>query len=152
MSLYVTHSQTETEQLGYRLMAYLSYGRYPVILLDGELAAGKTTFTKGIAKQLGISKVLNSPTYTILKTYVSDDSMKHLHHMDLYRLHTLGQDVDLEDYMYGKQVTVIEWPFQVNEILPNDYILVSFKTVDLNIRHIEITCHGRFCESKDVNL
>ena len=96
--------------------------------------------------------MLNSPTYTILKTYVSDDSMKHLYHMDLYRLNTIGTDIDLEDYVYGNQVTVIEWPFKIREILPKDYILVSFKTVDNNIRQIEITCHGSFCVSKDVSL
>lgn len=152
MSLYLTHSESETEQLGYRLMAYLSYETYPVILLDGDLASGKTTFTKGIAKQLGISKVLNSPTYTILKTYISDDSKKNLHHLDLYRLHTLGHDVDLEDYIFGNQVTVIEWPFQLNDILPTDYILVSFKTVESESREINISCHGTSCESKDVIL
>ena len=152
MSLYRTHSEFETEQLGYRLMAYLSYESYPVILLDGDLASGKTTFTKGIAKQLGISKVLNSPTYTILKTYVSEDSKQHLHHLDLYRLETLGHDVDLEDYIFGNQVTVIEWPFQLHDILPTDYILVSFKTIESDLREIDMTCHGKSCESKDVTL
>ena len=152
MSTYVSTSDTFTQQLGYRLMEFLSYESYPVILLDGTLASGKTTFTKGIAKQLGITNILNSPTYTILKSYQSTDGLKLLNHLDVYRLSQLGLDFDLEEHIYGGHVTVIEWPFQVREILPTQYILVSFKHIDTNVRHIDITCHGPLCKTKEVSL
>lgn len=152
MSTYVSTSDTFTQQLGYRLMESLSYESYPVILLDGTLASGKTTFTKGIAKQLGITTILNSPTYTILKSYTSTDGLKRLNHLDVYRLSQLGLDFDLEEHMYGDHVTVIEWPLKVREILPTQYILVSFKHIDTDERHIDITCHGPLCKTKEVFL
>lgn len=99
MTTHMTENAKETEMLGFQLASLLRYDTHPIILLDGTLAAGKTTFTKGIARALSITKSVNSPTYTIMKIYQSDDRLKILHHLDLYRLDTLGNDFDLEEYI-----------------------------------------------------
>lgn len=95
-----------------------------VVLLEGDLASGKTTFTKGIAKGLGINAIIKSPTFNILKIY--EENGYKLNHLDLYRLESIGLDFDLEEYIDSKDsTTVIEWPNQVKELIPNDYIYIN---------------------------
>lgn len=118
-----TNNELETIKLGEKL-GKLIKGKHVVILLDGDLAAGKTTFTKGIAKGLGINKIIKSPTFTIMKKYEENDQL--LYHLDLYRLSEVGLDFDLEEYVDDENgVVVIEWPFQVIDILPSEYIKIS---------------------------
>jgi tRNA threonylcarbamoyladenosine biosynthesis protein TsaE len=142
---YRSHSAFDTEQLGFQLASLLPYDAYPTILLEGDLAAGKTTFTKGIARALDIERAINSPTYTILKTYYSQDRRHVLYHLDLYRLHGVGLDYDLEEYMHAEGFKVIEWPMHLKEILPKDVVVVTFDYVDDTTRDITITCHGLYC-------
>lgn len=118
-----TNNELETIKLGEKL-GKLIKGKHVVILLDGDLAAGKTTFTKGIAKGLGINQIIKSPTFTIMKKYEENDQL--LYHLDLYRLSEVGLDFDLEEYVDDENgVVVIEWPFQVIDILPSEYIKIS---------------------------
>lgn len=104
----VTHTAEETEALGIRLAKRLKGGEK--IILDGDLGAGKTTFTKGLAKGLGITDTVLSPTFVISKSYGGDNLT--LNHLDMYRLEnegeteTLGIDDMLSD---NKAVTVVEW-------------------------------------------
>ena len=111
-----------------------------VILLVGDLSGGKTTLTKGIGKALGVTRIINSPTFTIVKTYKGTKS--DLYHLDLYRLDGLNNDFDLEEYIETDAVCVIEWPHQVDELLPSEYINVSIKILDLNKREISIDAKG----------
>ncbi len=106
-----------------------------VILLVGDLSAGKTTFTKGIGQALGIKKIINSPTFTIVKTY---QGKYKLNHLDLYRLNGVNEDFDLEEYFNETDITVVEWPFQVKDILPSDYISINLEIIDENKRLITI--------------
>lgn len=145
MSIHVTSNQQETELLGYQLASLLNYHEYPIVILDGPLAAGKTTFTKGIAKALGIKKIINSPSYTIMKTYQSEDKKKQLYHLDLYRMNKNNQDYDLEEYINAESFTVIEWPFQVPHLLPDRFVKVTIKVSSELVREIEITCHAPYC-------
>lgn len=120
-----TYSDFETIELGEKL-GKLVKGMHVVFLLDGDLAAGKTTLTKGIAKGLGISEVIKSPTFTIMRTYETEDAK--LYHLDLYRLSEVGGDFDLEEYVFDEDsVVVIEWPYQVIELLPNNYIKIDIE-------------------------
>src|SRR3989339_2213846 len=129
MKIKNTYSAEETELLGYELGLLLKDERKVVILLDGELGAGKTTFTKGIAKGIGITQIVNSPTFTIMKKYLSADRMKTMYHLDLYRLDHVGNDFDLEEYIDGMGIIVVEWPFRVEEFLPTDYLLVKIEKI-----------------------
>jgi tRNA threonylcarbamoyladenosine biosynthesis protein TsaE len=138
MKKFITNSNEETIKLGERLGALLNKG--DVILLVGDLSGGKTTLTKGIGKALGVSRIINSPTFTIVKTYKGTKS--DLYHLDLYRLDGLNNDFDLEEYIETDAVCVIEWPHQVDELLPSEYINVSIKILDLNKREITIDAKG----------
>lgn len=122
----ISKNFNETIELGEKLGHLLKAN--DVILLAGDLGAGKTTFTKGIGKALGVTRVINSPTFTIVKEYHGNLD---LYHLDLYRLDGLGLDFDLEEYFSNDGVCVVEWPNNVSEILPNEYLLIElFRTID----------------------
>lgn len=95
-----------------------------VILLEGDLGAGKTTFTKGLATGIGIKQVVKSPTYTIIREYTK--GRLPLYHMDVYRLEEAGSDgMGLEEYFYGDGVSVVEWSKYIADELPKNYLLVQ---------------------------
>ncbi len=136
MKSFVTNNYEETISLGERLIFALPPSLH-VILLEGDLSAGKTTFTKGIGKALHVKSMINSPTFTILKVHHGD---KTLYHLDLYRLHEVGNDFDLEEYIEDQEaVTVIEWPHQVEALLPKNYVLVKLTWLSENARKIDIS-------------
>lgn len=142
----ITHSAKETEQLGYELGLLLKYEPKIVILLDGDLGSGKTTFTKGLALGLGIESIVNSPTYTIMKKYQSRDRLRTLYHLDLYRLDGEGNDFDLEEYIDGVGMIVVEWPYRVESLLPKDHLLVKINKTGDDSREIIISCVGYPCK------
>lgn len=148
----MTENAKETEMLGFQLASLLRYEEHPIVLLNGPLAAGKTTFAKGIARALGITKNVNSPTYNIMKIYQSEDLLKTMHHLDLYRLDHIGNDFDLEEYIHNDGFSVIEWPFQIQELIPQTYVLVSFERLSEENRKITITCHGHDCSYLEKKL
>lgn len=122
MKVKHTKNGDETIYLGHQVGLLLKPGM--VLLLDGDLAAGKTTFTKGIGLALDLKRTINSPTFTILKRYIQDETK--LYHIDLYRLTEEAEDFDLEDYITSDGITVIEWPFNVPSLLPKEHLLVTF--------------------------
>ncbi len=128
----------ETIMLGEKLGNVLENG--DVVLLLGDLSAGKTTFTKGIGKALGVTRIINSPTFTIVKSYKGTKAT--LYHLDLYRLDGLNNDFDLYEYIETDGVCVIEWPYQVEELLPKEYILVNIIRTYSEKRTIEIKAIG----------
>ena len=134
-----TNNALETTYLGHQVGLLLNKGM--VILLDGDLSAGKTTFTKGIGQALGIKRTINSPTFVILKRYMEDESK--LYHIDLYRMDGEGSDFDMEDYIYSDGISVIEWPFNVESLLPKEYLLVKFEIVSEEERKITFIAKGR---------
>jgi tRNA threonylcarbamoyladenosine biosynthesis protein TsaE len=141
-----THSPQETEQLAFELGLLLKDEERVLILLDGELGAGKTTFAKGLARALEIEEIVNSPTFTIMKKYDTPDYRRTLYHLDLYRLNEVGDDFDLEEYIDGDGMIVIEWPHRVDALLPDDYLLVEFDKIAENIREVRMTCVGYPCK------
>lgn len=138
MKKFITNNALETINLGNKIGNLLNPG--DVILLTGDLSAGKTTITKGIGEALGVKRVINSPTFTIVKVYKGEKCP--LYHLDLYRLDGLNNDFDLEEYIESDGVCVIEWPYQVSEILPNEYITICLKRIDEFKREIEISAVG----------
>ncbi|MFC6278347.1 tRNA (adenosine(37)-N6)-threonylcarbamoyltransferase complex ATPase subunit type 1 TsaE [Streptococcus moroccensis] len=90
-----------------------------VILLTGNLGAGKTTLTKGIAQGLGIIQMIKSPTYTIVRQY---EGRLPLYHLDVYRIGDDPDSIDLDEFLFGDGVTVIEWGELLGESLPDEYL------------------------------
>ena len=140
MKSFFTTNSEETILLGKRIGELLNKG--DVVLLSGDLSAGKTTITKGIVLALGVNRVINSPTFTIVKEYAGTKCP--LFHLDLYRLDGVNEDFDLEEYMDRDGVCVIEWPYQVKEILPSEYLLIELNRTGDNDRQINITGIGRY--------
>ena len=114
-----------------------------VLVLDGDLGAGKTTFTKGLAAGLEIPDIIKSPTFTIIHEY--QDGRLPLYHMDAYRLENGGaEDLGLEEYVDGDGVSVVEWAEFVEDELPADFLAIHFKrTDDDNTRVLEFEPHGQ---------
>ncbi len=123
---FVTHSAEETIQLGKKIGSMLQPGA--IIAMEGNLAVGKTTITKGIAESLGIEEAITSPTFTLISEY---EGKMPLYHMDVYRLDSCEDFINLgvEDLMYGDGVSIIEWSERVREELPKSTI-----TLHLEIR------------------
>ncbi len=131
--IFNVENSEQTIKVGYALGSLLNAS--DVVLLEGDLSAGKTTFTKGIGQALGVTRVINSPTFTIVKTY---SGRVNLYHMDLYRLDGLGNDLDLYEYFEGDGVCVVEWPHQVDDLLPDEYVSVNITRTGPNTREIKI--------------
>jgi len=134
---YLTHAPEETEKLGERLAAFLRPG--DVIAYCGDVGAGKTAFTRGLARGLGIKEPVTSPTYTIVNEYL--DGHMPLFHFDMYRLETADDlfDIGWEDYLERGGVCAVEWSENVEEAL-NGAIRVSIRRIDDMCR--EITVEG----------
>lgn len=141
MKVINTKNDIETINLGEKL-GKLIFNEKTIILLEGNLASGKTTFTKGIAKGLGINEIVKSPTFTIMKEYQINND-KTLYHLDLYRLTEMGLDFDLEEYIYNENsIVVIEWPNQVKELLPEEFISIKINGIN-NEREFLIKGFGK---------
>lgn len=127
----ITKSREETIKFAEEYGKTLRGG--DVLLLDGEMGAGKTVFTKGIALALGINAEITSPTYAYLNDYDGK-----LYHYDCYRLSS-GEDAEalgLTEYFYGNGVCVVEWSENIADVLPDNCKRVQIEKIDLNTRKI----------------
>lgn len=137
-----TFSYQQTVEMGKRLGSILKEG--DVVCLSGDLGAGKTAFTSGIAKALGITGYITSPTFTLINEYVGTLPM---YHFDVYRLSDPEEvyEIGFEEYIYGDGVVVIEWANLIVDILPPEYIWVDIrKDIDsgMNDRVIKVEFYG----------
>ncbi|MBU9723680.1 MULTISPECIES: tRNA (adenosine(37)-N6)-threonylcarbamoyltransferase complex ATPase subunit type 1 TsaE [Bacillaceae] len=119
---FISHALEETQGLAEQLAERLQPG--DVITLEGDLGAGKTSFTKGLAKGLGITRNVNSPTFTIIKEY---KGRLPLYHMDAYRIEDEYEDFGLEEYFEGEGITVVEWPSMISEQLPSEKLAITIE-------------------------
>lgn len=124
----IVHSLNETNELGNRLGKLLD--NHTLITLEGDLGAGKTTFTKALAKALGITKTISSPTFTILKSY---EGKYRLHHIDAYRLEGTNQDLGFEE-LFDDDICVIEWAKFIEDFLPEERLEITIKRLDEDSR------------------
>lgn len=132
---FITNSPVETEKVGQRLGAVLQPGS--VIAYTGDLGAGKTAFTRGLARGLGCSEIVTSPTYTIVNEYLS--GRMPLFHFDMYRLASSDDlwDIGWEDYLERGGVCAVEWSENVDDALEGA-ILVSIEKIGEESRRITI--------------
>ncbi|MBH9990502.1 tRNA (adenosine(37)-N6)-threonylcarbamoyltransferase complex ATPase subunit type 1 TsaE [Bombilactobacillus mellifer] len=119
---------------------------YDVILLNGDLGAGKTTFTQGLARGLAIKRPIKSPTFTLIREYQT--GRLPLYHMDMYRLeNAAANDLDLSDYFAQPAVIVIEWSQFISEQLPTQYLQIELQYLGLTQRQLVAQAVGaRFQE------
>lgn len=117
-----TSSPEQTKLLGEKLAALLRAG--DLICLNGDLGAGKTAFSQGVAKGLGIGSTVTSPTFTLINEY---EGRLPLYHFDVYRLSGPEdmEDLGYEDYFYGQGVCLVEWADKVKEVLPRERLNIN---------------------------
>lgn len=125
---WVVISEEQLQRHAALLAPYLNSGM--VLLLQGTLGAGKTSFTKGLAKGLQIEQMVKSPTYTLVREYTK--GRLPLYHMDLYRLEDSGGggDFGLDDYLNGTGICVIEWPQFGGADIPDTCLRITLSLVD----------------------
>jgi len=112
-----------------------------VICLIGELGCGKTVFTKGFANALGIEETITSPTFTIIKEYLSGELP--LYHMDVYRIEETDESIGYKDYFKKGGVTIIEWADIIKSDLPKERLEIRFKIIDEDTRVLIFTPYGQ---------
>ena len=111
-----------------------------LILLEGNLGAGKTTLSQFIGKHLGVKRTINSPTFNIIKSY-KGTNMK-FHHMDCYRLEESDEDLGFDEYFEDNAVVIIEWSQFIAEFLPSEFLTINIHTISEHERAIMIEGHG----------
>lgn len=126
----------ETNQLAEKIAAKLTLPA--LITLSGDLGAGKTTFTKGLAKALGIQATITSPTFTILKSYEEKIT---LHHIDAYRLEGITQDLGFEEIFDEDALCVVEWYDFIEYALPKERLNIAI-TLDNDRRIFKLSAVG----------
>lgn len=132
----ISTSRAQTIDLANTLAGHLFNGC--VITLSGDLGAGKTTFTQGLGRGLGITKLISSPTFTIMKQY---HGSLDLIHIDAYRLEGLHQDLGLDELIGLEGITVIEWPAQIPDLIPTEHLAIAIKRLSEDKRELTFeTC------------
>jgi tRNA threonylcarbamoyladenosine biosynthesis protein TsaE len=132
-----TNNPEQTLQFAEKLARNLMPGT--VIALEGDLGAGKTTFTKGLARGLEIKRTVNSPTFTIIKEY---SGRLPLYHMDVYRVKDAFEDLGFDEYFEGEGVTVVEWAHLINEQLPAERLTIYLYHENQDERKIVLVPNG----------
>jgi len=135
--IIIVDNETASFALAEKLAVLLQPG--DVIALEGDLGAGKTTFTKGVATALGITRTVNSPTFTIMKQY---QGRVPLYHFDVYRLEFEDEDFGFDEYFYGDGVTIVEWAKLIASQLPSELLTIRIEYVDENRRSFSFMPKG----------
>ena len=135
MAEYISNNEAETEALGARLAAGLPGGS--VVAMYGDLGAGKTAFVRGMARGMGLSCRVSSPTFTIVNEYLGD---RELIHFDMYRLSGADElfDIGWEDYLARGAVCAVEWSENVEDAFFGDEIRVTIEKLSDTERKITI--------------
>ena len=137
-----TRSAEETYNLGVEIGKKATKGQ--VYTMVGDLGVGKTVFTQGIAKGLGIEEAISSPTFTIVQVY--DEGRLPFYHFDVYRIGDVSEmgEIGYEDYVYGEGVTLIEWANLIEDILPDNRICITIeKDLEQGFEYRKITIEER---------
>jgi tRNA threonylcarbamoyladenosine biosynthesis protein TsaE len=142
----ISHSPDQTRAIGALLGKVVPRGS--LLLLSGDIGAGKTTFVQGLARPLQTGDQIQSPTFTIVSEHAgtsADGQPLRLYHIDLYRLEGVGDldSVGLDEYLSDPDgITVIEWPERGRDWLPKEYLLIDLQPVSDSKRNLRMTPHG----------
>ena len=141
MQSLICKNENETREFAKNLASILKKG--DVIVLSGELGAGKTKFVEGILEHFNLQEEISSPTFTIVNEYKNDDIS--IYHFDLYRLSDIYEfeNIGGEEY-FNKGICIFEWGELIEDILPNDYIKIKFERIgnEDNYRKLNIETFG----------
>ena len=138
MERFETFSEEETFALGEKIGKEAKAGQ--VYTLLGDLGVGKTVFTQGVAKGLGITEAICSPTFTIVQVY--EEGRMPFYHFDVYRIGELEEmeEIGYEDYFYGEGISFVEWANLIEELIPDDRIQITIsKNLEKGFSYREIT-------------
>ena len=140
--VYTTTSEAGTEALGERFAAGIPDGS--VVAFFGELGSGKTAFVRGMARGMGITALVNSPTFTIVNEY---EGKRSLFHFDMYRLGSADElfDIGWEDYLARNGVCAVEWSENVAGAFEGDEYVVTFRKLSDTEREISIEGGPSLC-------
>ena len=139
--------QEQTHAFGRKLASMITPGF--LITLHGDLGAGKTTFTKYLGEGLGVRKTINSPTFTILKSY---QGRMPLHHMDAYRLEGVHQDLGFEELFDDDACCVVEWADFIADQLPAARLDITIERLNDNERTMHVCGYGEMYEKIEREL
>lgn len=138
---FTSHTSTDTMNFASNLARKLHIG--DVVVLSGELGAGKTKFTEGFLKYFGLDNEISSPTFNIVNEYKKDDIK--IYHFDVYRLEDVSEFYAIggEEY-FSSGICIIEWGEIIEEALPRDFIKISFEKdlSDENVRYLNVQTFG----------
>jgi tRNA threonylcarbamoyladenosine biosynthesis protein TsaE len=134
-----THGPEETQQVGRCLGSHAMPG--DIVLLAGDLGAGKTTLTQGIAWGMGVLEHARSPTFVLVTEYAG---RMPLYHADLYRVDSLAEawDLGLDEYFLGEGVSVVEWADRALSDFPEDHLWVRLERLDEDSRRLRLVARG----------
>lgn len=147
MTFYLK-DDTDTQYFGERLSELAQPG--DIFILTGDLGAGKTTFSKGFAKGLGITQMIKSPTYTLIREY--DSGRLPLYHMDVYRLEGANDDLGLEEYLDGEGVCLIEWGELIKDTIDNTFIEITLHKTPEDTRFVTVENYGSTERYNQINI
>ena len=143
---FTSHNSSETMKFASELASTLHVG--DVVVLSGELGAGKTKFTEGFLKYFGLDNQISSPTFSIVNEYKKDNI--HIYHFDVYRLEDVDEFYAIGgDEYFSSGISIIEWGELIKDALPKDYIEIVFHKDDNdeNLRILDIYLHGNKYEN-----
>ena len=140
--IFDSHSVVDTRSIGAALAQQLQPN--DVLLMLGDMGAGKSEFTRGLARGLGVTGYVTSPTFTILQ--VHEDGRLPLYHFDWYRLNDVEElyELSMDEYLHAGGVAVVEWPSRAEEAVPQTYLEVALEPVGDDERRITLTPVGGF--------
>lgn len=132
-----TYSLSEIDEVANELLPQINSN---IVLLNGEMGAGKTTMIKALCKALKCPDVVSSPTFSLINEYRTVDH-KPLYHFDCYRIinEEEAYDIGAEEYLYSGHLCLIEWSENIQSLLPENCSLVTLEKVDLTTRKITLT-------------
>ena len=139
--IYETNSEKETFELGKNLGEQAKAGQ--IFCLNGDLGVGKTVFTQGFAKGLGIEENVNSPTFTIIQVY--EEGRIPLYHFDVYRIGNPEEmyEIGYEEYFFGEGVCPLQWSNLIEELIPEEAINIEIdKNLEKGLDYRKITVEG----------
>lgn len=153
MSKYISHNENETKKIASLLASKLQRG--DIVVLSGDLGSGKTKFTEGFLSYWELEDEISSPTFTIVNEHKKDNT--NIYHLDVYRLADMGEFYAIGGTEYFTNgICVIEWGELIEDILPKNYIKISFSKDenDDSIRYLDFKAYGERLQNviKELNL
>ncbi len=136
---YTSRNETDTLEIAQNIESE----KFPnmVICLIGELGSGKTLFVKGFAQALGLEDNITSPTFNLVKEYLSGEMP--LYHMDVYRLEGTTDNIGIQEYFEKNGIIIVEWADMITDLLPEERLEIEFKVIDENTRVLYFKPFGK---------